>query len=144
MNKKIKEIIYLAGVVTDNYALLNLVEEGYPNVYCHHMTIKFGGIDELPEFIGAKFNFVSNAIYKDESAIAITGKIDNSQVREMMNKNNQHAHITICTASGVKPVYSNVLIQTEEGEKFETRVPMIVGAFCVFEDGTKDWVYENI
>lgn len=143
MNKNIKEIIYIAGVVTNNTELLKLVEEGYPNTYCHHMTIKYGNIDELPEFIGAKFNFNSNLIYKDVSAIAITGNIDNSSVKDMMNKNNQHAHITICTAEGIKPVYSNVLIKTEEGEELKIKVPMIVGAFCIFEDGTKDWVYEK-
>lgn len=143
MNKNIKEIIYIAGVVTNNTELLKLVEDGYPNVYCHHMTIKYGNITELPEFIGAKFNFNSNLIYKDVSAIAITGKIDNSSVKDMMNKNNQRAHITICTADGIRPIYSNVLIKTEEGEELNIKVHMIVGAFCIFEDGTKDWVYEK-
>lgn len=143
MNKNIKEIIYIAGVVTNNTELLKLVENGYPNVYCHHMTIKYGNITELPDFIGVKFDFVSNAIYKDESAIAITGKAYNSKVKKMMKENNQHSHITICTAEGIKPVYSNVLIQTEVGEELKIKVQMRVGAFCVFEDGSKDWLYEN-
>ena len=30
---------------------LKLVKENYPNVYCHHMTIKYGNISELPDFI---------------------------------------------------------------------------------------------
>lgn len=105
------------------------------------MTIKFGGIDTLPDFIGEEINFTADKIYKDDNGIAITGFIDNSEIKNLMKSNNQHAHITICTASGVKPVYSNTLISQVDGSKIKLNVKMKVGAFCIFEDGSKGWIY---
>lgn len=143
MSKNIKEIIYLAGVVVNNSRLLKLVKENYPNIYCHHMTIKYGNISELPDFIGKEFNFIANKIYKNDQAIAITGTLNNSDIQKMMNENNQHAHVTICTAVNVKPVYSNTLIQEAKGKRIKRHVKMKVGAFCSFDDGTTDWVFRK-
>lgn len=142
--KNIKGIIYLAGVVTDNSSLLKLVEENYPNIYCHHMTVKYGNIGELPNCLGIEFNFIGTAIYKDENAIAVVGFPGNNIIQTMIEQNNQQAHITICTAENIKPVYSNSLIQRARGKNTGMVVPMKFGAFCVFDDNTTGWVFESL
>ena len=143
-DKKIEKIIYLAGVVIDNSKLLELVDPKYPNIYCEHMTIQFGNIFELPSFIGTKFDFLVGKIFKDENGIAITGIPENETILNLMFENKQRAHITICTAENIKPVYSNTLITNTKGKKLNNlMIKMRVGAYCVFTDGSKGWVYSK-
>ena len=143
LTKKIKKIIYIAGVVKSDIKLKQLVEPKYPNIYCHHMTIKYGDINELPEFIGEEIKFHADAIYKDEKAIAITGIASDSKVRNFMKTNKQKPHITICTANGVKPVYSNELILSKNKEDIELDIDLTIGAYCIFDDDSKDWLFEK-
>ena len=140
INKQIKNIIYVAGIVKNDSDLKKLVQPGYDNIFCHHMTIKYGGMEELPDFIGKQINFTADKIYKDDNGIAITGIIDDSVIQNFMKQSNQHAHITICTASGVKPVYSNTLISRSKGQNINLNVKLKVEAFCVFENGSKGWI----
>lgn len=142
LNNKIKKIIYVAGVVINDNELKKLVESEYPNVYCHHMTIKFGNINELPDFIGEEINFIADSIFKDENGIAISGKVDDANIQNFMKVHGQKPHITICTANGIQPVYSNTLISNGQGTKINLNVKMKVGAFCIMENGSKEWIYE--
>ena len=136
LTKKIKKIIYIAGVVKSDTKLQQLVESKYPNIYCHHMTIKYGDINELPDFIGKEIKFHADAIYKDEKAIAITGIASDSKVRNFMKTNKQNPHITICTANGVKPVYSNELILSKNKEDIEVNNLEILDKDCILTDYT--------
>lgn len=143
-NKEISKIIYIAGVVLDNSKLLELIEQGYPNVYCEHMTIQYGNIFNLPEFLGMEFNFKIDKLFKDKNAIAVTGIPDNQIIQDLMNKNRQHPHITICTAKDIKPVYSNTLINICTADKLiDLNIKMKVEAYCIFKDGSKGWVYSK-
>lgn len=145
MNKKITKIIYIAGVVIDNKELLTLVNKNYPNTFCHHMTIQFnnGDLNTIPDFIGREFNFMVNTVFEDEKAMAVTGEPNDTEILQYMQNINQKPHITICTGKDIKPVYSNTLISSGSKNKpVNMTVKMRVGAFCSFEDGTTDWIYE--
>ncbi len=141
--KTIKNIIYIAGVIADKKDLLAFFSpDDYPNVYCDHMTIKYGDIDELPKNIGKKFNFIVNVIAFNEKAIAVAGEPDNDDIKNLMKSIGQFPHITLCTVEGVKPVYSNELLKTGYCEKIDQLViPMKVGAFVAYDDDTTGWVF---
>ena len=141
----IKRIIYVAGVVTDDKDLVKLIDSNMPNKFCHHVTLKFGNIDKLPSFIGKDFDFESVALVKDDKAIALAGYIPDNEVEDyMIDADDKHgAHITICTAEGVKPVYSNELLIYGDHEAHYVTIPCRVGAFVVFEDDSTGWVFNN-
>ena len=139
----IKKIIYTAGVITESVDVV--VPDNYINHFMHHMTVQFGfnGV-ELPEYIGKEFNFIVDAEYSDEKAIALSGGIDNEEIAKVMDACNQHAHITVATIDGVKPVYSNELLKTgtRNAVNIDT-IKMKAGAFVVFDDDTTGWVFEK-
>ena len=142
-SKMIKKIIYTAGVIIEDVEVA--VPNKYSNFFMHHMTIQFGfdGV-ALPDYIGNKFNFHVDAEYSDDKAIALSGHIDNEEIAKVMDARNQHAHITVATVDGVKPVYSNELLMT--GNRNEVNldtIKMKAGAFVVFEDDTTGWVFEK-
>lgn len=141
----IKRIIYVAGVVMDDKDLVKLVDNKMPNKYCNHVTLKFGNIDKLPSFIGKEFDFESVALVKDDKAITLAGYIPDDEVEDyMIDGDDKHgAHITICTADGVKPVYSNELLIYGDHEAHYVTVHCRVGAFVVFEDDSTGWVFNN-
>lgn len=141
----IKRIIYVAGVVMDDKDLVKLIDNNMPNKFCHHVTLKFGNIDKLPSFIGKEFVFESVVLVKDEKAIALAGYIPDNEVEDyMIDADDKHgAHITICTAEGVKPVYSNELLIYGDHEAHYVTVPCRVGAFVVYEDDSIGWVFNK-
>lgn len=141
----IKRIIYVAGVVMDDKDLVKLIDSNMPNKFCHHVTLKFGNIDKLPSFIGKEFDFESVALVKDDKAIVLAGYIPDNEVEDyMIDADDKHgAHITICTAEGVKPVYSNELLIYGDHEAHYVTIPCRVGAFVVFEDDNTGWVFNN-
>lgn len=141
----IKTIIYTAGVIVNNNNLIKDIPPYYSTVYAHHMTIQYGfDTTELPDYIGKEFTFVADKKYSDENAIALTGSINEAEIKNIMNMNNQHAHITIATANGTKPVYSNELIKSESFVNInKINIKMKAGAYVIFDDGKKDWVFEK-
>ena len=141
--KKIKNIIYLAGVVINQNKLKKFVNSEMPNVYCHHMTVKYGNINELPNNLGMKFKFNIDKIFFNEKAIAASGDVNSSIIKDIMKEANQHAHITICTAEDVAPVYSNELLNVGNSIKYKDEITLKFGAFVVFEDETTGWVYKK-
>ena len=148
--KQITKIIYTAGVVEPNELDEINIPEKYPNVFRHHMTIQFGNLDTLPDYIGKEIVFRVDTIFEDEKAIAVSGFIvfyDDEvaeQIHDLMISNDQIAHITLATAEGIKPVYSNELVRSKN---YRFIVPidvrLRVGAFCVFDDNSTGWVYEK-
>lgn len=141
--KKIKEIIYLAGVVLNQNKLKKFVNSNMPNTYCHHMTVKYGNINELPDFLGMKFKFNTEKIFFNEKAVAISGNINESSIKKIMEEANQHAHITISTADGVAPVYSNDLLKEGNSLEYKDDVMLKFGAFVVFEDKSTGWIFKK-
>lgn len=141
----IKRIIYVAGVVMNDKDLVKLIDNKMPNKYCNHVTLKYGNVKELPSFIGKYFNFESVALVKDDKAIALAGYIPDNEVEDyMIDADDKHgAHITICTAEGVKPVYSNELLIYGDHEAHYVTVPCRVGAFVVYEDDSIGWVFNK-
>jgi hypothetical protein len=110
------------------------------NKYCHHVTIQYGGIDELPAYLGKEVTFIAKRLYANDKAVALFGELSSADADMPIPR---YAHITISTADGVKPVYSNKL--PEEGTcKMMYVVPLIkctIGAFVEYEDGSTDWVF---
>lgn len=146
MMKQIKEIIYLAGVVVNNVnrnKLKKFINSNMSNVYCHHMTVKYGNIDELPNFLGIEFTFRTDKVFFNKQAIAISGFVDDPYIKKIMKEANQKAHITICTADGVSPVYSNKLLEVGNNIEYTDTILLKFGAFVVFEDNNIGWVFDN-
>ena len=141
------KIIYIAGVVQEERkdSLKAFDRFNYPNKYAHHMTIKYGGISELPDFIGREFTFEVERMYQDPDAIAVTGKIDDFGIAAFMDQYGQKAHITIATAQGVPPVYSNELISTNYFTELKTKpkIKLKVGAYVVNDNGENEWIFEK-
>ena len=137
------KIIYTAGVIVDDTydKVLNCNE--WANKYVDHMTIQFGGLTERPEYIGRELNFMATHVVSDDKGMAWIGYIDDSEIAEKMKKLRQHAHITLFTAEGVKPMYSNELIQTAEHCELgkPVAVKMIAGMYVVYGDGSTGWEF---
>lgn len=139
----IKKIIYVAGVIIEDVEVT--VPYGYPNYFFHHMTIQFGFTDvDLPDYIGEEFNFIVDAEYSNDKAIALSGYADNEAIANVMEENSQLPHVTVATADGIKPVYSNELLHVgTRNEVAIDTIKMKAGAFVVFDNDTTGWVFEK-
>jgi hypothetical protein len=82
----------------------------HPNVYCHHVTVAFNpSLEDITKWtphIGKKISFYTTRMVTDEHAQAIEVNAPS---------NNEFPHVTMSTAVGVKPVYSNELLAKTEG-----------------------------
>lgn len=140
--KKIEKIIYVAAVVKDPVDLEKHIDPQMPNRYCHHVTLKYGGIDELPEFIGREISFGAGIKASNDKAVALFGCVDDFDAFRYAGV--QQQHITICTATGVAPAYSNQLKDEGCCERIEiVNVPCTIGAFVVFDDDSTGWVFDK-
>lgn len=122
--KKIQKIIYLAGVVLDNSNIRKLINYKMSNIYCHHMTIKYGNISYLPKELGLTFNFIADKVYFNDKAVAISGNIDSEIIKKIMKDCNQIPHITICTANEISPVYSNILLKIGHNFTYHNKISL--------------------
>ena len=93
----------------------------HPNVFAEHVTIKFKpskedmiSIDQLGLF-GEKFDINVTGYVEDELGQAVTVSV--SDLPEGIFPEGRTQHITISTADGIKPVYSNELISNKETTK---------------------------
>lgn len=149
--KQITKIIYTAGVVLDvedMAAAMYSVKKCFKNIYAHHMTIQFGGLAVLPDYIGKEITFVSTRWFEDDKASTLAGYVvkcdDSLDVIKTLSMLRQNPHITLATASDIKPVYSNELLKSNDYVHiYPISVRLKVGAFCEFADGTTGWVYEK-
>ena len=105
------------------------------------MTVEFGGLDNIPSYNGIEIEFVCEKVFFNESAVAVSGYVNDPLIAKVMNINNQHAHITVCTNQGVAPVYSNTLLEIGDSIEFHDVVKMKVGSFVSFTDGTTGWIF---
>lgn len=137
LQTKTSDIIYVAAILTKEaqMTLYDAVEKNVPipaqwKKYCHHMTIRFKPkeTDHLPVF-GESITLVVTDIFSDEKGIAV--KVEPNINKTSLNMPvSQVPHITIATAPGVQPVYSNELIQKGTGVKPQNIItlPAFVGA----------------
>jgi tRNA splicing ligase len=98
--------------------------------YCHHMTIRFnpGNNDNLPLF-GDDISLVVTEVVADNRAVAV--KVEpNTNKKELHMPADKVPHVTIATAPGTPPVYSNELIQKTPGMKMPQALilPAFTGA----------------
>lgn len=99
--------------------LLKLVDPRHPNVFAHHVTVCFKPSQEqlksfkLPE----RVEFEAISIVHDEKGQAV-------RVRGVPSQN-EHPHITISCADGVKPVYSNELLKGGKVEEFDEPIGLV-------------------
>lgn len=98
------KIIYNAVVLTDESRrkLMEKIPPKFNNTFYHHITINFG-VQSLPDNIGETVSFDVVGLAEDDSGQAVV-------VSGVERNDNGIPHITLSTADGVKPVYSNKLV----------------------------------
>lgn len=97
------QIIYNAFVLTDSSIskLKNIFPPVHTNLYYHHVTINFG-VKEYPKNLGDMVTAYVIGYAEDENGQAV--------VVNGIESKNKYPHITLSCAEGIKPVYSNVLL----------------------------------
>ncbi len=95
--------------------------------YCHHMTVRFKPTDDgqLPVF-GEDVTLVVTEIYADDKGVCVRVE-PNTNNRELHMPPDQIPHVTVATAPGVSPVYSNELLRKGSGLKMPQA--LILAAF---------------
>lgn len=83
----------------------------HPEIYCHHVTVAFKPTLEqarvLDTLVGEKYNFRASRLVSNAKGQAL--EVD-------LQTNNPHSHVTISCARGVKPVYSNTLLELPDDQ----------------------------
>jgi hypothetical protein len=100
-----RQRIIFNAVYLDNPSLdkLKSIYTGiHPNYFGEHVTINFG-VNEAPENLGETVSIDVVGYAKDEKGEAVVVKLPFETSKENL-------HITISTANGIKPVYSNALL----------------------------------
>lgn len=124
------KILYVAATLTkeSQLKLYEAINEIKPiprdwRVYCHHMTIHFNprleqGVRIPSCDIPVSLEVIGYAF--DEKGIAV--RVEPTPSRTELLMQGQSPHITVATAPGIKPFYSNELLDKQRGvplkEKF--------------------------
>lgn len=103
-------IIYVAYFVVNASQLKDWATKEFQDIlgdgkfFCHHVTIAFRP-ESLPEGfeLGKKSELTFTKVYYNDKAICLGGILGQDEGR----------HLTVWTAEGVPPVYSNDLIKGE-------------------------------
>lgn len=125
--KEVKEktnIIYTGAILTkeSQNSLFQKVNEIHPistewKCFCHHVTIRFRPKDDTELIVfGDDISLIITELFKDEKCITVRVE-PNSNKQELNMPVEQIPHITIATAPGISPVYSNDLLRKEKGIK---------------------------
>lgn len=126
MGKK-KKALY-TGIFLDNAsqvrvicAIQRYVGETHVNKFAHHLTLKFKPIPEevrlLP--VGSEISFVATGYGADSKAQALVCTLPPG-----LTCANESPHVTVATADGTKPVYSNELL-THGHTQFDRPLPLM-------------------
>lgn len=137
-------IIYIAAVLTaDNVDW----EPAHANKHYHHITLAYGNVEKLPDFIGKNVTFVADRYFCNEKGEAVTGRFSEDVINDYADEHGQKLHCTISTADGVTPVYSNELIRNARGSLFEYGekecLDCKVGAFVKYQNGSVGWIFDK-
>jgi len=147
----VKKVIYTAAVV-ENSAEKDFLKQFAkdPNIYCHHMTVEFGNLDEIPDYVGQRIEVELEDLVIDKDAVLVTVRVLDDVIAVTMINRNQQPHITVSCANGIKPSYSNDILRRNAWPSVERicnnfgqryMLTLRLGAYCVFEDGTTGWVF---
>ena len=132
------DIIYSALVLDEKSSdklkefIESFVNFSYDNIYCHHVTIKFGKHDLIPENLGKEFKIIPGYLYADEKCSCI------SLVKVPFHVENI-PHITLACKEGVKPVYSNSLLKNSMPIKDVCFIGELTGKIGTFTK--KGWIF---
>ena len=123
--------LYTCLFVKNPSDLIIRFNPAYPNVYCHHSTIQFGNPDITKIEVGKTYKINAIGLARNDKADAIL--IENPK------SNNKYPHITLSTAQGIKPVYSNELMKIsilkDEIIMFDVAYPIDIIEGYVTSDG---------
>lgn len=113
--------------------LLEICKPSFSNVHADHLTVKFNpSFEDISQFkLGEKVELKIIGIGRDDKAEAL--------VIDTTISYNTHPHITLSTAGGVGPVYSNTLL--DKGE-FKKITPFTIVATLGISLGTKTFFSE--
>lgn len=119
--------IYTALFVKDKEELLRYFSPAHENVYADHITLKF-----RPENI-------DDLVVGREHFVEVIGRVQNENgdalIVECPMSENKHPHLTLSCADGIKPFYSNGLVEnaiqhkTAEYFKEKFRIVCVEGYF---------------
>jgi len=103
---------YLA-VVLDKQSHLELKKLArHDKIHCHHVTLAFNvNKEDVEEQEGKFVTMLSRWLYFDDKAAAVTVQLGDETTYLFQDK---YAHVTLSTAKGIKPSYSNKLIDGTE------------------------------
>ena len=136
------QLIYVAIVLDEDIQAALPCTHG--NKHGHHITLKYGDIDSLPEFIGSDIPFVTEQYFCDEKGEAISVRIMGKDAASYTESAGQRTHLTLSCAEGTSPVYSNELIKNGQGEEMPSLLMQVkVGAFVSNDDGTTEWLFHK-
>lgn len=94
--------------VDSTWRLLGMVPPMHPNVYAEHVTLKFkptaSEMEKWGGLIGLEIEIYVASIAQDARGQAVRVLLD-------ADCDNVNPHVTISTANGTKPAYSNELLQ---------------------------------
>ena len=110
---------YLA-VVLDRQSHLELKKLAkHEKVHCHHANLQFGVRDvDVADWIGRTVEMKSRWLYQDNDAAALTIQFMDPEVTGLCW--DRFAHITLSCAEGVKPSYSNKMIEESSGGDYQS------------------------
>lgn len=141
-----KNILYVAATLTkqSQLKLYNTVSEliSIPDnwrVYCHHMTTHFkpSQFDKIPQTDLSVKILVENVFF-DGKGIAVRVNPTPSPLELNMSLE-QIPHITVATAPGISPAYSNELLGKMKGVKL---TPFILDGF-IWNKNSNNTNYRN-
>ena len=118
--------------------LTSLVKPMHDNVYAEHITLAFRPSEDVDKAyqarLGEEVSFAVTAHYLDDGGQAVSVSSADFKRQDGMPE-----HITISCAPGVKPSYSNELIQSSDGAELSS--VMLSGRICKFTD--QGWVCDS-
>lgn len=124
-------IVYVAAVLDDPDALQGIHEVRY----AHHVTLKYGGISTLPQFIGRRIEMTISEYFCDDKADCVKVSIKDPEIAQYAASSGQVTHVTLTCAKGVRPVYSNTLIKNGAGKPTVGKLTGTVRAFVSDANG---------
>ena len=102
-----------------------LFGNSYPNVFCDHVTLAYGQ-EQVAAFdeglMGVFGKFEAWNVISDEKGAAL--ELDREKLK-CLGVNNEHPHVTLACAAGIKPVYSNTLIAEYYSGSFSAKATQL-------------------
>lgn len=124
-------IVYIAAVL-DNADILQGIHEVR---YAHHVTLRYGGISQLPSFIGRSIEMTMLEYFCDDKADCIKVSIKDPDIAQYSMSSGQVPHVTLTCAKGIRPVYSNTLMKNGLGKPIVGRITGTIRAFVSDTNG---------